>query len=73
MDPQIIAQAGTAIAGMDSNTIIKAASLIGSGIAVVGIFPVSELVWLAHVHLKAWHANQKWQESCWLTPSSLPL
>lgn len=38
MEPQIIAQAGTAVAGMDSGTIIKAASLIGSGIAVVGVF-----------------------------------
>ncbi len=38
MEPQIIAQAGTAVAGMDSATIIKAASLIGSGIAVVGVF-----------------------------------
>ncbi len=38
MDPQIIAQAGTAVAGMDSTTLIKAASLIGSGIAAVGVF-----------------------------------
>ncbi len=38
MDPQLIAQAGTAVAGVDSGTIIKAASLIGSGIAAVGVF-----------------------------------
>jgi F-type H+-transporting ATPase subunit c len=38
VDPQIIAQAGTAVAGMDSTTLIKAASLIGSGIAAVGVF-----------------------------------
>ncbi len=37
MDHQLIAQAGTAVA-TDATTIIKAASLIGSGIAVVGVF-----------------------------------
>lgn len=38
MDPQLIAQAGTAASAIDSATIIKAASLIGSGIAAVGVF-----------------------------------
>jgi F-type H+-transporting ATPase subunit c len=37
VDHQLIAQAGTAV-GADAATIIKAASLIGSGIAVVGVF-----------------------------------
>ena len=37
MDHQLIAHAGTAV-GADAATIIKAASLIGSGIAVVGVF-----------------------------------
>jgi F-type H+-transporting ATPase subunit c len=37
VDHQLIAQAGTAVAA-DATTIIKAASLIGSGIAVVGVF-----------------------------------
>ncbi|HEY9777039.1 MAG TPA: ATP synthase F0 subunit C [Planktothrix sp.] len=36
MDHQLIAQA--AGAAVDPNTLIKAASLIGSGIAVVGVF-----------------------------------
>lgn len=36
MDHQLIAQAGTA--AVDSVTMIKAAALIGSGIAVVGVF-----------------------------------
>ncbi|MGH9551942.1 MAG: ATP synthase F0 subunit C [Terriglobales bacterium] len=36
MDHQLIAQAGGAVA--DSANMIKAASLIGSGIAVVGVF-----------------------------------
>lgn len=38
MEPQLIAQAGTAVAGIDSNTVMKAAALVGSGIAVVGVF-----------------------------------
>ena len=38
MDPQLIAQAGTTAAGIDGTTLIKAASLIGAGIAVVGVF-----------------------------------
>lgn len=38
MDPQLIAQAQTVAAGVYSTTLIKAASLIGSGIAVVGVF-----------------------------------
>jgi F-type H+-transporting ATPase subunit c len=37
VDHQLIAQAGTAVAA-DATTLIKAASLIGSGIAVVGVF-----------------------------------
>ena len=37
MDHQLIAQAGTAVAA-DPNTLIKAASLVGAGIAVVGVF-----------------------------------
>jgi len=36
VDHQLIAQAGTA--AVDSVTMIKAAALIGSGIAVVGVF-----------------------------------
>ncbi len=36
MDHQLIAQAANA--AVDSSTLIKAASLIGSGIAVVGVF-----------------------------------
>lgn len=36
MDHQLIAQATTVAA--DANTMIKSASLIGSGIAVVGVF-----------------------------------
>ncbi len=36
MDHQLIAQAGTA--AVDATTMIKAYSLIGSGIAVVGVF-----------------------------------
>lgn len=36
MDHQLIAQAGTA--AVDATTMIKAAALIGSGIAVVGVF-----------------------------------
>jgi F-type H+-transporting ATPase subunit c len=38
VDPQLIAQAHTAAATVDPQTMIKAASLIGSGIAVVGVF-----------------------------------
>lgn len=38
MDPQLIAQAGTVASNVDSQAIIKAASLIGSGIAAVGVF-----------------------------------
>lgn len=38
MDPQLIAQAQTMATGVDGATLIKAASLIGSGIAVVGVF-----------------------------------
>ncbi len=38
MDHQLIAQAGTAVAAVDSTTLIKAASLVGAGIAVVGVF-----------------------------------
>ena len=38
MDPHIIAQAGPITAMIDSVTIIKSASLIGAGIAVVGVF-----------------------------------
>lgn len=37
MDHQLIAQAGTAVV-QDSATLIKAASLVGAGIAVVGVF-----------------------------------
>jgi F-type H+-transporting ATPase subunit c len=37
VDHQLIAQAGTAVV-QDGSTLIKAASLIGSGIAVVGVF-----------------------------------
>ena len=36
MDHQLIAQAGAA--AVDSVTMIKAASLVGSGIAIVGVF-----------------------------------
>ncbi len=36
MDHQLIAQAGAVAA--DANTVIKAASLVGAGIAVVGVF-----------------------------------
>ncbi len=38
MDPQLIAQASAVAAGTDSGTIVKAASLIGAGIAAVGVF-----------------------------------
>jgi F-type H+-transporting ATPase subunit c len=38
VDHQLIAQAGTAVVAADPNTLIKAASLIGAGIAVVGVF-----------------------------------
>ena len=38
MDHQLIAQAGTAVVAADPTTLIKAASLIGAGIAVVGVF-----------------------------------
>jgi F-type H+-transporting ATPase subunit c len=38
VDHQLIAQAGTVVANADATTLIKAASLIGSGIAVVGVF-----------------------------------
>jgi F-type H+-transporting ATPase subunit c len=38
VDHQLIAQAGTVAAAADATTIIKAASLIGSAIAVVGVF-----------------------------------
>ena len=37
MDHQLIAQAGTAVV-QDGTTLIKAASLVGAGIAVVGVF-----------------------------------
>ncbi len=38
MDPQLIAQAATAGTTIDAASVIKAASLIGSGIAAVGVF-----------------------------------
>ena len=38
MDGQLIAQAGAALGAIDSNTIIRAASLIGAGFAVLGVF-----------------------------------
>jgi F-type H+-transporting ATPase subunit c len=38
VDHTLIAQAGTVAAAADPNTLIKAAALIGSGIAVVGVF-----------------------------------
>ena len=37
MDHTLIAQAGAATASIDPNTLIKAASLIGAGIAAVGV------------------------------------
>lgn len=38
MEHQLIAQAATAATTMDGQTMVRAASLIGSGIAVVGVF-----------------------------------
>ncbi len=38
MDHQLIAQAGAAASSIDADTLIKAASRIGAGIAAVGVF-----------------------------------
>ncbi len=38
MDSQLIAHAGTAAAGIDSASFIRAASYLGAGIAAIGVF-----------------------------------